>query len=250
MRLKNKVAIITGGSSGIGKATALLFAKEGAKVAIANIDKKKCKGTVNEIVSKGGKAIFVKCDVSSSKDVKEMINKVSQKFGTINILFNNAGIYQEDKYVHELPEELWDKTIDTNLKGVFLCSKYAIPIMKKKGGAIINTSSSLGIVAEPESPAYCSSKSAVIHLTKVMALEYAKDNIRVNCVCPGPIDTPMFRKSFKNKKEAENYIKNHTITGRIGKPEEVAKVVLFLASDDASYVTGSAYSVDGGESLV
>ena len=122
--------------------------------------------------------------------------------------------------------------------------------MKKKGGAIINTSSSLGIVTEPESPAYCSSKSAVIHLTKVMALEYAKDNIRVNCVCPGPIDTPMFRKSFKNKKEAENYIKNHTITGRIGKPEEVAKVVLFLASDDASFVTGSAYSVDGGESLV
>lgn len=247
MKLKNKVAIITGGSSGIGKATALLFAKEGAQVVIAGIDETKGKEAVKEI---GDSAIFVKCDVTNSNDVKKMIDKTVKTFGKIDILFNNAGVYQEDKYVHELPEELWDEIIDTNLKGVFLCSKYAIQIMKKKGGAIINNASSLGLVAEAESPAYCASKAAVIHLTKVMALEYARDGIRVNCVCPGPIDTPMFRKSFKNKKEAENYIKNRTITGRIGKPEEVAKVVMFLAADDASFVTGSAYSVDGGESLV
>ena len=249
MKLKDKIAIITGGASGIGKAAALLFAKEGAKVVIAGIDEKKGKAAAEEIISNGSDSIFVKCDVSSSKDVKNMVDKAIKSFGTIDILFNNAGIY-EDRPVHELPEELWDKTIDTNLKGVFLCSKYAIPIMmRNKKGTIINNSSALGIVAEPESPAYCSSKAAVIHLTKVMALAYARDNIRVNCICPGPIDTPMFRKSFKSPKDSENYIKNHTITGRIGKPEEVAKVVLFLASDDASLITGSAYSVDGGEAI-
>jgi len=246
MKLKNKVAIVTGGTSGIGKATALLFAKEGAKVVIAGIDETKGKEAVKEI---GDNAIFVKCDVTSSNDVKKMIGIAVETFGKIDILFNNAGIYQEDRHVHELPEDLWDKTIDTNLKSVFLCCKNAVPIMKNGGGAIINNASSLGLAAEAESPAYCASKAAVIHLTKVMALEYARDNIRVNCVCPGPIDTPMFRKSFSTSGEAENYIKKQTIFGRIGKPEEVANVVLFLASDDASYVTGSAYSVDGGESI-
>jgi dihydroanticapsin dehydrogenase len=179
-----------------------------------------------------------------------MVDKSVKVFGAIDILFNNAGVYIGHGYAHELDERLWDKTIDINLKGVFLCSKYALQIMKKnKQGVIVNNASELGIIAEPESPAYCASKAAVIHLTKVMALEYAKDNIRVNCICPGPIDTPLLRKSFKSKEELDNYKKNHTITGRIGKPEEVAKVVLFLASDDASYVTGSAYNVDGGESL-
>ncbi len=250
MKLKNKIAIITGGASGIGKATAMLFAKEGAKVVIADIDEKNGKNAAKEIISAGGDATFVKCDVTKSEDVKKTITETVKKSGTIDILFNNAGIYQEDRYIHELTEKLWDKTIDTNLKSVFLCSKYAISIMKRnKKGTIINNSSPLGIVAEPESPAYCASKAAVIHLTKVMALEYAKDNIRVNCVCPGPIDTPLLRKSFRSEKELENYTEEHTPMGRLGKPEEVAAVVLFLASDDALFVTGSVYCVDGGEGI-
>lgn len=250
MKLKDKVAVITGGSSGIGKSTALLFAREGAKVVIADIDERSGKTVESEIKKIKADAIFVKCDVTKTADVKNLVSTTIEKFGRIDILFNNAGIYTENRFLHELSEELWDKIIDTNLKGIFLCSKYVIPYMKKrKYGIIINNASELGIKAEPESPAYCASKAAVIHLTKVMAFEYAKDSIRVNCVCPGPIDTPLLRKSFKSKEELENYIKNHTIIGRIGKPEEVANVVLFLASDDASYVTGSAYCVDGGEAI-
>jgi len=249
MKLKNKVAIITGAASGIGKATAFLFAREGAKVVIADIDERNGKN-VESVIKKIGDAIFVRCNVAKSDDAKNLISDAMEKFEKIDILFNNAGIYQENKFLHELSEELWDITIDTNLKGIFLCSKYAIPFMRKnKYGVIINNASELGIVPEPESPAYCASKAAVIHLTKVMALEYANDNIRINCVCPGPIDTPLLRKSFKTDTHLKDYIEQDTILKRLGKPEEVAKVVLFLASDDANYVTGASYSVDGGESL-
>ncbi len=250
MKLKNKTAIITGGASGIGKATALLFAKEGANVVIADIDERNGKNVEVEANKIKSNLEFVKCDVTKINDVRNLVSKAIKRHGKIDIIFNNAGIYQENKFLHELPEDIWDMTINTNLKSIFLCSKYVIPHMiKNKYGVIINNASELGIVVEPESPAYCASKAAVIHLTKVMALEYADHNIRVNCVCPGPIDTPLLRRSFRTEKDVRNYMKNHTLFRRLGRPEEVANVVLFLASDDTSYITGAAYSIDGGESL-
>ncbi len=246
VKLKNKVAIITGSASGIGKATALLFAKEGARIVIADIGEKGRK--VVEEINKNGKAIFVKCDVSKSNDVKNLINKTIKEFNSLDILINNAGIYL-CKTIEEMSEEEWNRIININLKGVFLCSKYAIPHMKKSKGVIVNNASTLGLKAEPESPAYCASKAGIVNLTRSMAMEYAKYGIRINCVCPGPIDTPLFRNAFRNNKELKTYVNEHTIMKRPGKPEEVANVVLFLASNDSSYVIGSCYSVDGGEAL-
>ena len=245
-KLDGKVAIITGGASGIGKATASLFVKEGAKVAIVDINEKLGKRTEKGL----GNSIFVKCDTTKSNDVKKMVENVIRKFGEVDILFNNAGIYIEDKFLDELEEDVWDKVLDTNLKSVYLCSKYVLPIMKRnKAGAIINTSSGLGLVPEPWSPAYCTSKAGIIHLTKVMAVEYATYGIRVNCVCPGPIDTPLIRRAFANESELKEYAEKQTLAKRLGKPEEVANVVLFLASDDSSYMNGSIVTVDAGESL-
>ena len=246
-KLENKVAIVTGGASGIGKATASLFIKEGAKVAVVDINEKLGKQTEKRL---GNNSFFVKCDMTKSGYVKKMVETVVKKFGEIDILFNNAGIYIENKFLDELEESVWDKVLDTNLKSVYLCSKYVLPIMKRnKSGVIINTSSGLGLVPEPWSPAYCTSKAGIIHLTKVMATEYASYGIRVNCVCPGPIDTPLIRKAFANESELKEYAEGQTLAKRLGKPEEVANVVLFLASDDSSYMNGSIVTVDAGESL-
>lgn len=246
-KVENKVAIITGGASGIGKATASLFAKEGAKVAIVDINEKLGKQTEKEL---GKNSIFVKCDVSKNNDVKKMVDTVVKHFGKVDILFNNAGVYVENKLLDELEEELWDKIIETNLKSVYLCSKYVLPIMKRnKSGVIVNTASGLGLVPEGTSPAYCTSKAGIIHLTKVMAVGYAKDGIRANCICPGPVDTPLLRSAFGNNKELMEYISQQTLIKRAGKPEEIANVVLFLASDNASYMNGSVVTVDAGESL-
>lgn len=246
-KLDNQVAIITGAASGIGKAIATLFAKEGAKIVVADINKNDGKKVTKEI-NKYSNAIFVKCDVSKNNDVNRMVVTTIKKFKKIDILVNNAGVYWHGT-VDEMEEKKFDRLIDINLKGPFLCSKHVVPVMKKnKYGVIINIASSLGIVAEPESPAYCASKAGLIHITKSMALAHAKDGIRVNAICPGPIDTPLLRNSFESKKLKE-YIKNHTLLGKIGKPEDVANVALFLASDESNYVTGSAYTVDGGESL-
>lgn len=244
-RLENKVAIITGGASGIGKATASLFVKEDAKVALVDINEERGKQVEKEL---GKNSIFVKCDTRKNDDAKKMVDTVVKKFGKIDILFNNVGIYIT-KNIEQMTEEEWDKLIDTNLKSLFLCSKYVLPLMKKNGGVIINTASELAFSLEPESPAYCASKAGIVNLTKSMAVEYAKYNIRVNCVSPGPIDTPLLRDSFESKEELKNYINEHTLFKRLGRPEEVTNVVLFLASDEASYVTGASYSVDGGESL-
>lgn len=243
-KLEKKVAIVSGGASGIGKAICKLFAREGARVVIADIDIANGKKVGEEI-----KGLFVKCDVAKASEVKNLVETTLKKYKTIDILVNNAGIYLQAS-VDKMEEKDYDTLMDINLKGPFLCSKYVIPVMKKKKyGVIINIASELAIVVEPDSPAYCASKAALVHLTKAMALDYVKDGIRVNCVCPGPIDTPLLRKAFPNEKVLETYIQQQTLMKRIGKPEDVAKVVLFLASDDSSYVTGSAYSVDGGESL-
>lgn len=245
MKLKNKVAIITGGASGIGKATALLFAKEGCKVVIADIDSKSGKKVEKTIKNNGGEAFFIKTDVTNSSEVKRLMDRTVEKYGKLDILFNNAGIYFKKNF-EELSEDDWDKTLDINLKGAFLCSKYALPLLKKTKGTIINNASISGISPVHESAAYSASKAGLINLTKSMALEYSKKGIRVNCVCPGPILTPLLKKALPTKKDMEEVASNIPIK-RIGRPEEVAKVVLFLASEDASYVTGAIITVDGGK---
>ena len=244
-RLDNKTAVITGGTSGIGEATAKLFAREGANIAIVGRSEEKGDAIVKDINSFGGKAIFVKCDVSKEEDAKNMVDSVIKEFGQIDILFNNAGIV-EFGAVHELEEESWDKILDINLKGVYLCSKYAVRHMQKlKKGSIINTASIAGIVGYPESAAYCASKGGVHNLTKNMALDYAPDGIRVNDICPGVIETPMTVGALGGKEGVSKQAENHPLR-RVGTPEDIAYAALFLASDESSFVTGTSIVVDGG----
>ena len=245
MKLKNKVAIITGGGSGIGKATAILFAKEGCKVVIADVNPKPGEEVERMIRNGGEEAFFIKTDVTNSSEVKRLMDKTIKKYSKLDILFNNAGTYFMKNF-EEITEDDWDKTLDINLKGAFLCSKYALPLLKKTKGTIINNASGLGIKPEPGSIAYCASKAGLISLTRSMALEYSKIGIRVNCVCPGPILTPLLKKALPTKEDLDECASMMPMK-RIGTSEEVAKVVLFLASDDASYVTGGIYTVDGGE---
>lgn len=246
MRLKNKVAVITGGTSGIGLATAILFAKEGAKVVIAGRDITKAKKAINKI---GKGTIFIKTDVSNELEVKKLIDSTIKKFKRIDVLYNNAGI-ELAKPVIETSEEEWDKVLNINLKGVFFGCKYAIPHMiKNKGGSIINTASTAGIVGFPNLGAYCASKGGIVLLTKEIALDYAKQGIRVNCVCPGAILTPMvkrFTDKAPNPKKAMADLAAMHPMGRAGQPEEIANAVLFLASNESSFVTGHALVVDGG----
>ncbi len=249
MRLLGKVSIITGGTSGIGQAAAKLFAKEGSKVVIAGRDDKRGKNIVEEINHEGHEAMFVKADVSKSEDVQNLINKTIERWGKVDVLFNNAGI-EIDGFVANYNEEDWDKVIDTNLKGAFLCSKYAFRQMIKQGtgGSIINNSSVLGIVSLPGCSAYSASKSGLIGLTKALALDGAPYKIRVNCLCPGFVLTRL-TEQYVDKKDPQKYLetigKLHPI-GRIGTPEDVAYAALFLASDESSFITGAIIPVDGG----
>lgn len=248
MKLKDKVALVTGGSEGMGYATAELFLREGARVVISGRSSEK--GTEAERTLKSlGEVAFVQGDVSRDEDVGRMVDETVRRFGRVDIVFNNAGVYLE-KVAEETSEEEWDRLIDVNLKGTFLVSRRAIPHMKRQGGGvIINNSSDAGLVGNKACAAYCASKGGVTIMTKAMALDYAKDNIRVNCVNPGVIDTPMVAQEVAMAADKEMYTKqmnaDHPI-GRIGRPEEVAKAVLFLASDESSFVTGAALSVDGG----
>ncbi len=245
MRLENKVVIITGASKGIGKATALLFAKEGAKVVINYFSSEKQAFSVVEEIGKiGSEAIAVKCDVSKEGEVKEMIQKTINKFGKIDILVNNAGIVYDVPIFEKTVEQQWKKTLDVNLIGTFLCSKYASKYMlKNDNGKIINISSTNGInYFSPESADYDASKAGVINLTNNLAKELAP-KIQVNSVAPGWVDTEMNKdlpKDFIEEEMEKIYLK------RFAKPEEIAKSILFLASDDASYITGSILKVDGG----
>lgn len=242
---KNKVALVTGGSSGIGRATALAFAKKGAKVVIADwIENQE---TMDMIENLGGEAIFVKCDVSKSADVKALIEKTINTFGRLDFAFNNAGIEGTSASTQDCSEDNWDKTIGVNLKGIWLCMKYQIPIMLKKGkGSIVNCSSVAGLVGFQGLPAYVASKHGVIGLTKTAALENAKLGIRVNAVCPGVIQTPMIDRLTRKQKEAEEQFASMEPVGRFGQPEEIACAVMWLCSDEASFVTGIAMPVDGG----
>lgn len=242
---KNKVAIVTGGSFGIGRATAVAFAKKGTKVVIA--DCVEGSETLNTIKALGGEAIFIQCDVSKTEDVKAMIEKTIATFGRLDYAFNNAGIEGSNGTTQECTEENWDKTIGINLKGIWLCMKYEIPEILKQGkGVIINCASIAGLVGYIGLPAYVASKHGIIGLTKTAALEYAKQGIRVNAVCPGAIKTPMIDRITGNKKEVEEQFAGLEPIGRLGQPEEVANAVLWLCSDEASFVTGHAMAVDGG----
>jgi NAD(P)-dependent dehydrogenase (short-subunit alcohol dehydrogenase family) len=242
---KNKVALVTGGSFGIGRATAIAYAKKGASVVIA--DWVEDNETLNEIKALGGEAIFVKCDVSQSDDVKAMVDKTISTFGRLDYAFNNAGIEGISASTQDCTEENWDKTIGINLKGVWLCMKYEIPEILKQGkGVIINCASIAGLVGFPGLPAYVASKHGIIGLTKTTALECAKLGIRVNAVCPGAIKTPMIDRLTGNKKEAEEQFAGMEPIGRLGIPDEVANAVIWLSSDEASFVTGHSMAVDGG----
>lgn len=249
MQLKDKVAIITGASSGIGRASAVLFAKEGANVVIADIVRKGGLEAVKMIRNNGGEATFVKTDVSRASDVKRMVKTPVEKYGAIDILFNNAGINLE-KTVTDTSEEEWDRVTDVNLKGVFLCSKYAVPEMMQNGsGVIINTASMFGLVGQVHEAAYCASKGGVVLLTKAMALDYGPYNIRVNCICPDMIQTPIHEAFVATLAEPEREMREmlkQIPLGRFGQPEDVARAALFLASDESSYITGVALVVNGG----
>ncbi|MBP6180388.1 SDR family oxidoreductase [Flavobacterium sp.] len=242
---KNKVAIVTGGSSGIGKATALVFAKKGAKVVV--VDWLENKETVNFIKEMGGEAIFIKCDVSKNADVKAMVAETIATFGRLDYAFNNAGIEGISAPTQDCTEENWDKTIGVNLKGIWLCMKYEIPEILKQGkGVIVNCASVAGLVGFAGLPAYVASKHGVVGLTKTTALECAKLGIRVNAVCPGVIQTPMIDRLIGNSKEAVEQFTGLEPVGRFGQPEEIANAVVWMCSDEASFVTGHAMAVDGG----
>jgi NAD(P)-dependent dehydrogenase (short-subunit alcohol dehydrogenase family) len=242
---KNKIALVTGSSFGIGKATALAFAKRGAKVVLA--DWIEDEETLNLIKKEGGDAFFVKCDVSNEKDVKNLHVKAIENYGKLDFAFNNAGIEGEQGIVHECTNENWDRTLGINLKGTWLCMKYQLPIMLKQGkGAIVNNASIAGLVGFSGIPAYVASKHAVVGLTKNAALDYAKLGIRINVVCPGVIKTPMIDRFTGKDKEVEKQFASMEPIGRLGEPEEVANAVIWLCSDESSFVTGHALSVDGG----
>jgi NAD(P)-dependent dehydrogenase (short-subunit alcohol dehydrogenase family) len=246
MRLIGKTAIITGGGGGIGRSTAIRFAKEGARVAVADIDSTIGEETVRLIKEDGGEAIFVKTDVTDSEQIKALINTTTSTFGALHILFNNAGVGNSEVRSVDLSEEEWDRVIDINLKGVFLGIKYAIPeLIKAGGGAIINTSSLLGLKGQKYVSAYNASKAGVVMLTQNASLEYGKYNIRVNAIAPGVIDTAIID-HWKQNERKWPIISRANALGRIGTPDEVANAVLFLASDESSFITGTTLSVDGG----
>lgn len=244
MLLKDKVAVITGAASGFGKDASILFSKEGAKILAVdyNADGEEL---VDEIKKNGGQAIFVKADVSSDEEVKNSITKAIESFGKIDILFNNAGVFTPGK-ADEVSEKDWDRVININLKSAYLGSKYAVPHMKaNNGGVIINTASAAGIIGFPDAVAYAASKGGVVSLTKAMAVDYAPDNIRVNCICPGTGETGMTKDVMENKELKEMFLAPIPLK-RFAQPTDIANAALFLASELSSYLTGVVLPVDGG----
>jgi 3-oxoacyl-[acyl-carrier protein] reductase len=249
MKLSGKVAIVTGSGSGMGQASALLFAQEGAKVVVADIDGKAARQTVQLIKKKGGEAVAVKADVSKASDAEKMIKTAVNSFGRLDILFNNAGYPMVPTPVENVEEDLWDKIMAVNVKGIFLAVKYAVPVMRQQGGgAIISTASISGVRPRPGQSPYAASKAAAILLTKALAVELAPYKIRVNCINPTATETPMLPKLGATE-EAKKGIISTIPLGRMAQPIDIAYAALYLVSDEASMVTGTALDVDGGRGV-
>jgi NAD(P)-dependent dehydrogenase (short-subunit alcohol dehydrogenase family) len=250
MKLQDRVAIITGGTSGLGEASARLFAEEGARVAVTGRDEARGRAVVSAIAARGGKAIFVRADVRSAADCERAVAETLRAFGgRLDVLFNNAGVYHPHDAVG-CTEEEWDAQLDSSLKGAWLMSKYALPTMIAQGrGVIIHQGSGWGIQGGDQAVAYCAAKGGLVVMTKAMAIDHGRQGIRVNCLCPGDIDTPMLpREAADRRLKWEDYMKGaaNRPLGRVGTADEIARAALFLASDDSSFMTGATLVVDGG----
>ncbi len=250
MRFSGKSVLVTGGGSGIGLATALAFAREGAHVAIGDVSTERGQSAVDAARAQGMEVRFLRGDVSREPEASSLVSGTVDAFGRLDVLFNNAGILIEAP-VHEMSEADWDRILGVNLKGAFLVAKHAVRAMLRQGGGtIVNTASVNALIGDPDEAAYCASKAGVALLTRSMALAYAKDHIRVNAVCPGWTETPMFKLEADNRSiplpEYRRFAAAQHPMGRIGRPEEIAKVVLFLASEESSYMTGALVVADGG----
>ncbi len=248
--LDGKVAFVTGAASGIGRATALAFAREGANVVVADIDQRGSQDTAGAIEDLGGQAFAVVCDVTRSEDVQIALTRTVERFGRLDYAFNNAGAEQRPKLTADVTEEEWDRIITINLRSVFLCLKYEIPLMLQRGGgAIVNTSSGAGIKVFGRGAAYAAAKHGVVGLTKDAALDYASSNIRINAICPGIIDTEMMDRFTGGTPEERDRVIAQEPIGRMGRPDEIAATVVWLCSDAASFITGHAMVADGGQTL-
>jgi NAD(P)-dependent dehydrogenase (short-subunit alcohol dehydrogenase family) len=249
-KLNGKVAFVTGAASGIGRATALAFAREGAHVVVADIDQQGTQDTARMIEDLGGQAVALVCDVTRSEDVQTSLTTTVNRFGRLDYAFNNAGAEQRPKLTADISEEEWDRIITINLRSVFLCLKYEIPLMLQHGGgAIVNTSSGAGIRVFGRGAAYAAAKHGVVGLTKDAALDYAASNIRINAICPGIIDTEMMDRFTGGTPEERDRVIAQEPIGRMGRPEEIAATVVWLCSNAASFVTGHALVADGGQTL-
>jgi NAD(P)-dependent dehydrogenase (short-subunit alcohol dehydrogenase family) len=248
MRLRDKVAVVTGAASGIGRAGALEFAKEGARVVVADLNCAGAQATAERITDAGGVALPVECDVADARSVEELVEKTLAAFSKADVLFNNAAI-QVNKTVEDTTPEEWARQMAVNVGGIYLCSKFLLPHLRKTRGAIINMSSVNGFFVEPMCAGYCATKGAIIALTKAMAIDHGREGVRVNCICPGYIDAGLAEAYFQAQPDpaaARAAAGGLHALGRVGRPEEVARVAVFLASEDASFMTGSAVVVDGG----
>jgi NAD(P)-dependent dehydrogenase (short-subunit alcohol dehydrogenase family) len=245
-----KVAFVTGAGSGIGRAAALAFAREGASVVVADLSEQHLQETARMIKGGGRRALAVRCDVARAEAVKAALDKTVDAFGRLDFAFNNAGVEQPIMAAAELTEEEWDRIADIDLRGVFLCMKYEIPLMLKQGGGVIvNTSSGAGVKGFAGQAAYCAAKYGVVGLTRAAALDYAKSNIRVNVVCPGIIETSMMDRFSGGTPEGRERVNAQEPVGRMGKPEEIGAAVVWLCSDAAAFVVGHAMVIDGGQTV-